>query len=82
MIDPWRKVVECDRAINNCIDPERKPILINLRELWIAIADEKAKGLPDWHDQAKSVDQLHADILNSQRRDSGAERYPTPDRRT
>jgi hypothetical protein len=73
MIDPWRKVVECDRAINNCIDPERKPILINLRELWIAIADEKAKDLPDWHDQAKNIDQLHADILSSQRQNPRTE---------
>jgi hypothetical protein len=67
MIDPRKKAKECDRAIETCTDPQRKALLTHLRELWVAIGNDRASGWPDWQVQAGHLDQLHADLVGSAR---------------
>jgi|HubBroStandDraft_6_1064221.scaffolds.fasta_scaffold420760_1 hypothetical protein len=66
MIDPREKAAECERAIEACTDPERKFALTCLRDLWVAVADDRDRGRPDWHAQAESIDKVHADTLKPQ----------------
>ena len=40
-VDPWEKAAECARAIQISIDPHRKAVLINLQQMWIALANER-----------------------------------------
>jgi len=63
LIDPWVKAEECERAIKACKDPRRMPMLTNLRDLWVAVANERAGGWPDWQVQAESLVSLHATIV-------------------
>jgi hypothetical protein len=59
MIDPWDKAAECDLALEFCADAERRFILVNLRELWIHIGNERAAGMTDWVDIAAEVTAIH-----------------------
>jgi hypothetical protein len=40
-IDPWERAAECARAIQETVDQQRRAILVNLRELWISLANER-----------------------------------------
>jgi hypothetical protein len=40
-VDPWEKAAECARAIQISIDPHRKAVLINLQQMWIALASQR-----------------------------------------
>jgi hypothetical protein len=68
MIDPWAKAAECERALRYTDDPHRRILLSQLREYWIAIANEKALGLSDWHTFAETVSDLHRDVVRSLQR--------------
>jgi hypothetical protein len=61
IIDPWDKAAECERFIQATNDPQRRAILTNLRERWVALANQVALGRPDWQDEAQRIDRLHAD---------------------
>ena len=40
-VDPWEKAADCERALRITVDPIRREILSNIREFWIALADER-----------------------------------------
>jgi hypothetical protein len=40
-VDPWEKAAECARAIQMSFDPHRKAVLLNLQQMWIALANER-----------------------------------------
>jgi hypothetical protein len=40
-VDPWEKAAECANAIQISIDPHRKAVLINLQQMWIALASQR-----------------------------------------
>lgn len=40
-IDPWERAAECTRAIQGTTDQQRRAALVNLRELWISLANER-----------------------------------------
>jgi hypothetical protein len=40
-VDPWKKAADCERALRITVDPIRREILSNIREFWIALADER-----------------------------------------
>jgi hypothetical protein len=63
MIDPWKKAAECLRAAAICADQEREDTLLNLREWWIAIGNEKTEGLPEWEVEAARAARIHAALL-------------------
>ena len=39
-VDPWEKAADCERAIRITVDPIRRETLSNIREFWIALAQE------------------------------------------
>jgi hypothetical protein len=63
MIDPSEKAAECDCAIRACSDRKRRPMLISLRQQWIAVGNEKSAGIIDWHIHAEEVEELHENIV-------------------
>jgi hypothetical protein len=63
MTDPREKAAECDRAIKVCTDPDYLAVLTNLRELWLAIKEQKAEGLSEWEIHTADLAKLHADIV-------------------
>jgi|SRR5215469_2311638 len=64
MIDPWKKAEECGRALATCADEERRRVLANLHELWIAVGNEKAAGTSTWQSNAEYAAKLHARYSN------------------
>jgi hypothetical protein len=44
-VDPWEKAAECARALKIVTDPQRRTILANLQDLWIALANESSVRL-------------------------------------
>jgi hypothetical protein len=63
MIDPWKKAAECERALATCADKERRRVLANLQELWIAVGNEKAAGISTWQGNAEYAARVHDDIF-------------------
>jgi hypothetical protein len=47
-VDPWEKATECARAVKTITDPQRRAILSNLQDLWIALANESSVRLSLW----------------------------------
>jgi hypothetical protein len=41
MQDAWERVADCERAIQAAVDPERRAILTHLRNLLVALANER-----------------------------------------
>ena len=39
-VDPWEKAADCERALRISVDPIRCETLSNIREFWIALAQE------------------------------------------
>ena len=39
-VDPWEKAADCERALRITVDPIRRETLSNIREFWIALAQE------------------------------------------
>jgi hypothetical protein len=39
-VDPWEKTADCERALRITVDPIRRETLSNIREFWIALAQE------------------------------------------
>jgi hypothetical protein len=65
MIDPKKKLEECERALETCTDVDRRGALHNLRYLWTAIDKDKTAGKSHWRDDAATVDKVHADVLGA-----------------
>jgi hypothetical protein len=40
-LDPWEKAADCERALRITVDPIQRDILSNIREFWIALANER-----------------------------------------
>jgi hypothetical protein len=40
-VDPWEKAADCERALRITVDPIRREVLSNIREFWIALANER-----------------------------------------
>jgi hypothetical protein len=39
-VDPWEKAADCERALRITFDPVHREGLSNIREFWIALAQE------------------------------------------
>jgi hypothetical protein len=65
--DPWTKAAECERAIQATDDAEQRLVLTNLRNLWIAIGNQRAMlGTSALAQEIAKLAQLHADLLPAQ----------------
>src|SRR5262249_4768170 len=40
-VEPWEKAAECERALRITVDPIHREALSNIREFWIALAQER-----------------------------------------
>jgi hypothetical protein len=40
-VDPWEKAADCERALRITVDRIRREIVSNIREFWIALANER-----------------------------------------
>jgi hypothetical protein len=66
MIDPWDMAAECEYEFRICPDdPDRKALLMGLRDLWLAIGKEKLSGVADWHLQAANAERMHAELFRT-----------------
>lgn len=64
-VDPWQKAAECERAVQTEIDRQQQAILIQLRNLWIALADEsKLMSADDLATAVEAIDLLHQELIN------------------
>ena len=41
-VDPFDRAAECERALQTTQDPERRFVLIKLRDQWIAVGNERS----------------------------------------
>ena len=64
--DLWDKAAECTRAIEATSDPKVRELLINLRTLWINLANERAI-LSDaaLAEHVAAVTRIHADLTRA-----------------
>jgi hypothetical protein len=62
-VDPWEKAADCERALRLAIDPVHRERLVNIREFWISLADEKPFLSEDeFAKQVEAIGRLHADL--------------------
>jgi len=60
-VDPWEKAADCDRALRISLDPVHREILTNIREFWIALAQERPfLSEEELARQAEAIGRLHA----------------------
>jgi hypothetical protein len=43
--DPWEKAADCERSLQADRDPQRRVVLEKLRDLWVALANQKFLSL-------------------------------------
>jgi hypothetical protein len=62
-VDPWEKAADCERALRITIDPIHRETLSNIREFWIALAQE-SRFLSDdaLAAQIETIGRLHAKL--------------------
>jgi hypothetical protein len=68
-VDPWEKAAECQRAVQAAIDPQQQTILTHLRNLWIALGNERdSMSADDLANEVEAIGRLHVELINSQQR--------------
>jgi hypothetical protein len=67
-VDPWEKAADCERAIRITLDPIHRETLSNIREFWIALA-ENSRFLSDnvLATQIETIGRLHASFCRAAR---------------
>ncbi len=65
-LDPWEKAAECQRALAAVGESNQRQILANVRDLWIALANEMSflTGA-EFDEQIEAIDRVHADLMKS-----------------
>lgn len=62
-VDPWEKAADCERALRITIDPIHRESLSNIREFWIALAQESRFLTDDaLAAQIETIGRLHAKL--------------------
>jgi hypothetical protein len=68
-VDPWEKAAECQRAVQAAIDPQHRTILTHLRNLWMALGNERDfMSADDLAKEVEAIGRLHVELINSQQR--------------
>jgi hypothetical protein len=66
-IDPWEKAAECARAIQETVDQRRRAVLVNLRELWMSLANERSVMTEEaFALETETVGRLHAEWVGAE----------------
>jgi len=64
-VDPWEKAADCERALRISLDPVHREILTNIREFWIALANERPHlSDEELAKQAEAIGRLHAKMAS------------------
>jgi hypothetical protein len=62
-VDPWKEAAECERALQIATNTEQRNMLVYLREMWIALANESAfLSADDFAKEAEAVIQIQTDM--------------------
>ena len=64
-IDPWEKAAECEHAMLKAPDSTRRGILLNLRKLWVSLANEAQWRTPQWEQEVEKLGRLQTDLTRS-----------------
>ena len=57
-INPWERALECEWALTLTVDRDRRILLTQLREAWIALGNEWSAGL-DSSKQVQGIARIH-----------------------
>jgi hypothetical protein len=67
-IDPWERAAECERAARQEEDPYQRELLTSLRNLWIALANERAlMTVAEVADEIASLSRIETDLAQDKR---------------
>jgi hypothetical protein len=67
-LDPWEKAAECQRALQATANSQRRQVLGGVRDLWIALANERSLLTRDeFEQQGRVIDRIHANLITSAR---------------
>ena len=65
-IDPWERAAECERALQASNDSTRREILIDVRELWIGLANARSfLTKSQFDEQVEAINRIHAELIGS-----------------
>jgi len=65
-VDPLEKAAECELALQNATDANRRALLTHLRDLWTAHARSSFWSETDRQQQLAILTQIHADMTRSE----------------
>jgi hypothetical protein len=65
-IDPWEKATECERCLQAVDDPQRRAIFANLRDLWIALGNEKSQVVTELAKEIDTIARLQRDLTGGE----------------
>jgi hypothetical protein len=54
---------ECNKALESCVDPQQRPLLMHLQAFWTLLAADPSRGGDDWLSCVESAKRLHVDAL-------------------
>jgi hypothetical protein len=67
-VDPWEKAKECAHASEISTDPHKKVVLDNLKQMWIALANEQRFLSPErLAREAEAIGRLHVRLTETTR---------------
>jgi hypothetical protein len=63
-VDPWERAAECERSANATVDAHRKAILHKLRDLWIALGNERCLiADEDMASHIEAINRMHLEVI-------------------
>jgi hypothetical protein len=65
-VEPWEKAADCARAIAATNEPTKRRILTNVRNLWIALAEQRSfLSDAELAKQIEAIGRIHADLAQA-----------------
>jgi hypothetical protein len=63
-VEPWEKAADCARAIAATNEPTKREILTNVRNLWMALAEQRSfLSDAELAKQIEVIGRIHSDLL-------------------
>jgi hypothetical protein len=65
-LDPWEKAADCQRALQAAVDSNQRQVLTNVRDLWIALANQLSfLTKAEFEEQIQAINCIQADVIES-----------------
>jgi hypothetical protein len=62
-VEPWEKAADCARAIAATNEPTKREILTNVRNLWMALAEQRSfLSDAELAKQIEAIGRIHSDL--------------------